>query len=91
MIAAVYINKDGNRKHVIAEITMETNGNYYIMYNPKTFPYYGGYFHTLKEAEQVVKEARPAAKKLNNICIGCKADCAGSCEQIWTGCVYRKY
>lgn len=88
MLVSRYII-DGNRKHVAAEITRETNGKYYIMYNPRTCPWYGGYYDTLQAAEQIVERLKPKAKKLNSICFNCKAKCNGTTEQVWTGCVNR--
>ena len=89
MLVTRYIDKDGNRNHVLAEVTREKNGKYYIMYNPRTCPCYGGYYDTLKAAEANIERLRPTAKKLNSICFSCKTDCNGTCEQVWTGCVYR--
>lgn len=89
MLVTRYIDKDGNRNHVLAEVTMEKNRKYHIVYNPRTCPCYGGYYDTLKSAEEIIERLRPTAKKLNSICFDCKADCNGTCEQVWTGCVYR--
>ena len=72
MLVTRYIDKDGNRNHVLAEVTREKNGKYYIMYNPRTCPCYGGYYDTLKAAEEIIERLRPTAKKLNSICFSCK-------------------
>ena len=90
LIVARYIGEDGNKDNVIAEISKEYNGKYFVVYNPKTSPCNGGYWKTLEDAEKIVNRLRPTAKKLNSICIDCKTDCNGTCKQFWSGCIYRK-
>lgn len=90
MLVERYVDQDGNRNHIVANITKARNGKYYIMYDPIICPYNGGCFDTLKAAEKIIEESRPTARKINNICINCKTDCIGTCEQVWTGCIYRK-
>ena len=86
MLTSRYIKKGGNRY----DITRESNRKYNIMYYPKTSPSFDGSYDTLKAAEETIEKSRPTALKLNSICINCKADCNGTTEQVWTGCVYRK-
>lgn len=47
-------------------------------------------FDTLAEAEKMLMQHRPKAEKLNNMCVECKAECAGTSESVYSGCVYKE-
>lgn len=83
MIRAAYRDGEGR-----ATIEQDANGRYFNNYPGHIT---AGPFETLSEAAGALKEHRPTAEQLNIMCGDCiTQNCAGTCAQVWTGCIRKK-
>ena len=77
-----------NRKEILAGVE-RVKTEYHVVFNPYSCPCSGGRFKSLEDAEEQIKRLRPAARKINTMCLNCNSDCAGSFDMVYTGCIWK--
>ena len=86
IFVSAFVGED--RKEILAGVE-QIRTEYRVVFNPYTSPCFGGKFESLEDAEKQIKRLRPAARKINTMCLNCNSDCAGSFNMVYTGCVFK--
>ena len=86
IFVSAFVGED--RKEILAGVT-KVRSKYYVIFNPYTSPCSTGRFDSLEDAEKQIERLRPAARKINTMCLNCNSDCSGSFNMVYTGCIYK--
>ena len=86
IFVSAFVGED--RKEILAGVE-KVKTKYHVVFNPYSCPCPGGRFDSLEDAEKQIERLRPAARKINTMCLNCNSDCSGSFNMVYTGCIYK--
>lgn len=86
IFVSAFVGED--RKEILAGVE-RVKAKYYVVFNPYSCPCPSGRFDSLEDAEKQIERLRPAARKINTMCLNCNSDCSGSFDMVYTGCIYK--